>query len=283
MKQPASNPSRRQNRWRVLVLAVAAIALAAGCIPRGPISGGGGGGGPTPPDRPKPTIVLVHGAFADASGWDGVIKRLQARGYPVIAPANPLRGLASDAAYLRSVLESVAGPKVVVGHSYGGMVLTNAATGVADVKALVYVASFAPAPGDSVGSLSAMNPGSGVTQENLIVRATPTGLDGYINPKVFRSVFAGDLPASTTASMAASQRPSDLSVLGDASGAPAWAEVPSWYLVARNDNVIPAATQRFMAQRAGATTIEVTSSHVAMMSQPDITTRLIVDAANATS
>lgn len=282
MQHRPDNPTRRPHRWRVVVLAVMAIALAAGCIPRGPM-GGGGGGGPTPPDRPKPTIVLIHGAFADASGWDGVIKRLQARGYPVIAPANPLRGLDSDAGYVRSVLESVTGPKVVVGHSYGGMVLTNAAAGVPDVRALVYVASFAPAPGDSVGSLSAMNPGSGVTQENLVIRPTPTGLDGYINPKVFRTVFAGDLPFAMTASMAASQRPSDLSVLDDPSGAPAWADIPSWYLVARNDNVIPAATQRFMAQRAGATTIEVASSHVAMISQPDVTTRLIVDAANATS
>ena len=227
--------------------------------------------------------MLVHGAFADASGWDGVIKRLQRSGYDVIAPANPLRGLGSDAAYIRSVLDTITGPIVLVGHSYGGMVMTNAAAGDPDVKALVYIASFAPDAGDSVGSLSALNPGSGVVPENLVIRPTPTGLDGYINPTVFRDVFAGDLPKQTAAAMAASQRPADLGLLGEPSGTPAWATVPSWYLVATQDRVIPPATQRFMAQRAHATTIEVRSSHVAMISHPDETSRLVVAAANAVS
>jgi pimeloyl-ACP methyl ester carboxylesterase len=265
----------------VAVAATVIAVFAAACQPFGPPLGGGGPGGPAP--KPKPTVVLVHGAFADASGWDGVTERLQSRGYTVLAPANPLRTLAGDAAYIRSVLETIDGPIVLVGHSYGGMVLSNAAVGLGNVKALVYVASFAPANGDSVGSLSAMNPGSGVVPENLVIRPTATGADGYINPGIFRSVFAADLPKSTAAVMAASQRPADLGVLGEPSGDPAWSSIPSWYLVATQDKVIPPATQRFMAQRAGATTVEVRSSHVAMISHPDETTRLIVDAANATS
>ena len=279
----AHHPSRTgRSSGRILILALVAVAalLTAACRPAG-VPGAGGGGGGGAPKGPKPTIVLVHGAFADASGWDGVTKRLQRAGYDVIAPANPLRGLASDAAYIRSVLDTITGPIVLVGHSYGGMVLTNAAAGDADVKALVYIASFAPDAGDSVGSLSALNPGSGVVQENLIIRPTPTGVDGYINPAVFRDVFAGDLPRSTTAAMAASQRPADLGLLAEASGTPAWATVPSWYLVATQDKVIPPATQRFMAQRAHATTIEVRSSHVAMISHPDESTWLILSAANA--
>jgi pimeloyl-ACP methyl ester carboxylesterase len=278
--------SRRTGRTagRTLILslvAVAALVLAA-CRPVG-VPGGGGGGGGGGPQGPKPTIVLVHGAFADASGWDGVAKRLQRAGYEVLAPANPLRGLGSDAAYIRSILDTITGPIVLVGHSYGGMVMTNAAAGDADVKALVYIASFAPDVGDSVGSLSALNPGSGVVQENLVIRPTPTGLDGYINPTVFRDVFAGDLPRQTTAAMAASQRPADLGLLTEASGAPAWATIPSWYLVATQDKVIPPATQRFMAKRAHATTIEIRSSHVAMTSHPDESTLPIVAAVRAVS
>ena len=234
-------------------------------------------------DRPKPTIVLVHGAWADASGWDDVAQSLQRDGYTVIAPANPLRGLPLDAAYLSSILDTISGPIVLVSHSYGGSVATNAATGRPNIKALVYVAAFAPDLGESLGSLGAMNPGSELGPATLLFRPHPTGLDAYIAPGSFRSVFAGDIAAKTSEVMAAGQRPIDAAALGQPSGVPAWQTVPSWYLVATQDHAIPPATQRFMAQRAGATTVEMASSHAAMVSKPTAVIDLILDAVHATA
>jgi pimeloyl-ACP methyl ester carboxylesterase len=235
---------------------------------------------------PKPTIVLVHGAFADASGWAGVEHRLQHRGYTVIAPANPLRGVASDAAYVASVLASITGPIVLVGHSYGGEVITNAATGNPNVKALVYIAAFAPDDGETSGTLANKYPGTGLTQANLVFRAYPlggggTGTDGYINPAVFKSVFCADVPNNTAMEMAASQRPAELATLSQPSGVPAWRTIPSWYLVANQDRAIPPAVERFMAHRMGAHTEEINSSHVAMISHPRAVTELILDAAGS--
>ncbi len=232
----------------------------------------------------EPTIVLLHGAFADASGWNDVTRRLQRDGYTVIAPSNPLRGVDSDSAYVKSVLDSIEGPIVLVGHSYGGFVMTNAAAGDPDVRALVYVAGFAPAAGDTVVALTAMNPGSGlVDPANLVVRPHPTGADGYINPATFRGIFAGDLPKKVTDVMAASQRPADVGTLTQPSGTPAWETIPSWFVVATKDRTIPAATQQFMAERAGATTVEISSSHVVMMSHAKAVTKVIERAADATS
>ena len=229
---------------------------------------------------PKPTIVLVHGAFADASGFTEVIKKLQRKGYPVLAPANPLRGVDSDSAYLRSFLAQVPGPIVLAGHSYGGFVLTNAATGNPNVKALVYIAAFAPDAGDSVGGLSGMFPGSRLGIDALDVREYPgDGHDGYIKLSLFREVFAADVPPATAAVMGSSQRPAELATLQQPSGEPAWKTIPSWTLVAKDDLVIPAAAQRFMARRAGAKVVEVRASHVAMISKPDQTTDLILQAA----
>jgi pimeloyl-ACP methyl ester carboxylesterase len=232
---------------------------------------------------PRPTIVLVHGAFADASGWDGVTERLQRDGYTVIAPANPLRGLGSDAAYIGSVLDTIEGPIVLAGHSYGGAVLTNAAVDRPNVEALVYIAAFAPDEGDTVASLLGMNPGSHLGPDALVFRPHPGGVDGYVSPAHFRDVFAADLDRRTAAVMAASQRPGDATTLQEPSGPPAWATIPSWYLVATEDHLIPPATQRFMAERAEATTIEVRSSHVAMISHVRETTKLIIQAADATA
>jgi pimeloyl-ACP methyl ester carboxylesterase len=252
-------------------------AVAAGAMIGSPASAGGKG--------PKPTIVLVHGAFADASGWSDVITHLTRDGYPVVAPPNPLRGVASDSAYLRSFLATLTGPIVLAGHSYGGVVITNAATGNTDVKALVYVAAFAPDAGDTVYALQTRFPGTQLSEAALDFRpwALPDGshgVDVYVKKSVFRQVFAGDLPASTTDVMWATQRPGDgIATLQEPSGAPAWTTIPSFYLVARNDNLIPAAAQRFMAERAGARTVEVKSSHVAMMSQPRATADLIRKAA----
>jgi pimeloyl-ACP methyl ester carboxylesterase len=236
---------------------------------------------PARPTVPSPPSC-VHGAFADASGWNEVSERLQKRGYPVIAAANPSRGVASDSAYLRSVLDAIEGPIVLVGHSYGGFVMTNAATGHTGVEALVYVAAFAPDAGDTVASLTALNPGSGLADPaNLVVRPHPGGLEGSINPAVFREVFAADVSRRTAAVMAAGQRPADLATLGEPSGELAWKTVPSWFLVAAEDGTIPPATQRFMAERAGSEVVEVRSSHVPMVSQPGKVTDLVVVAARS--
>ena len=238
------------------------------------------------PPGPKPTIVLVHGAFADASGWNEVIRRLVRDGYPALAPANPLRGVDTDSAYLASVLASVTGPIVLVGHSYGGVIITNAATGNASVKALVYVAAFAPDAGDTVEGLQTKFPGTKLGEPQLDIRPYPLpgggySADGYVKQDLFRDIFAGDLPRSTTQLMAATQRPGDVHTLRQASGPPAWKQIRSWYLVARDDNLIPAAAQRFMAQRAGSRIVEARASHVAMMSQPQLTADLIALAARA--
>ena len=234
----------------------------------------------------NPTIVFVHGGWADSSGWNQEITNLERRGYPVIAPANPLRDLASDAAYIRSVLQTISGPIVLVGHSYGGAVITNAAVGVPNVKALVYIAAFAPDKGESLVQLVTMNPGSQIGPTTLDFRPYPlpgggTGTDLYIKKSAFHDAFAADLPLQMTDQMQATQRPFSNEAFQSPSGEPAWKTIPSWYMVATQDHALPSATERFMAQRAHATTVEVDSSHVAIISQPEATTRLILDAADS--
>ena len=237
-------------------------------------------------DGPKPIIVLVHGAFADASGWGGVITRLEERGYTVLAPANPLRGVPADSAYIASVLATISGPIVLAGHSYGGEVITNAATGNPNVKALVYIAAFAPAAGETAGGILATFPGSMLTPPNLIFRPFPqpdgtTGTDAYINPAVFQQAFCADCSDVTAAVMAATQRPGALATLSEPSGVPAWKTIPSWYLVASQDHAIPPAAERFMATRMHARTVQIDSSHAAMVSHPGPVTDLILSAAQA--
>ncbi|MBB2940942.1 pimeloyl-ACP methyl ester carboxylesterase [Actinoplanes lutulentus] len=262
------------SRRVVLAGTAAAAAVAATGVPAAAQAAGLHGKGP------KPTIVLVHGAFADAAGWSDVIKRLTGEGYTVFAPANPLRGVASDAAYIASFLATITGPIVLVGHSYGGFVITNAATGNPNVKALVYIAAFAPDAGEDVGHLTAQFPGSLLDPATSIdFRPWAGGYDGYVKKDVFRTVFAGDLPRSTTDVLWATQRPGDASTLQSPSGAPAWQTIPSFFLVASQDNLIPPALQRFMAQRAGSHTVEVKASHVAMISQPRAAADLIRKAA----
>jgi len=236
--------------------------------------------------RTRPTIVLVHGSFADASGFNGVIERLQALGYSTIAPSNPLRGVTSDAAYVRSVLDSVDGPIVLVAHSYGGMVITNAATGNPNVKALVYVNGFAPAEGETVNDLAYKYPGSMLVPENLTIRTYPStdpaasGQEAYINADVFRQAFAADVDRHATAAMAATQRPIDLAALAQPSGPPAWKTIPSWFVIGKDDNTIPVALHRFMAQRSGARrTVELRASHALMVSQPAAVVGVILEAA----
>ncbi len=235
------------------------------------------------PSAPKPTVVLVHGAFADASGWNDVTEKLQKRGYTVLAAANPLRGLASDAEYVKTILSTIEGPIVLVGHSYGGAVITNAATGNPNVQALVYIAAYALDEGERLVDANALGGGHSDLADHLVIRPYPGApegdADGYIDPAFFHELFAQDLPPKQTAVMGASQRPAALSALFTPSGVPAWKTIPSWYLVASQDHTIPPEAERVMAERAGATTVEIDSSHVAMMSHPDEVIDLILDAA----
>ena len=233
------------------------------------------------------TIVFIHGAFADASGWTASVTQLQSEGHTVYAPANPLRGLQFDAAYVRSFLETLEGPVVLVGHSYGGAVITNAATGLDQVKALVYIAAFALQEGESVGEASGLGGEApdvlGITVIRPFPDAGERNGDAYLNPEVFPQVFCQDLPTEVGAAMAATQRPAALASLVQPSGPPAWRDIPSWYMVASSDRVIPPAAERIMAERAGATTVEIESSHVAMISHPDEVTSLVRDAVAATA
>jgi pimeloyl-ACP methyl ester carboxylesterase len=238
------------------------------------------------PTGTLPTIVLVHGAWDNSTGWNDVVEQLQQRGYPVIAPANPLRELASDAAYVSSILNTIEGPVVLVGHSYGGAVITNAAVGHSNVKALVYIAAFVPDEGESLFQLSSLNPGSEIGPTALIPRPYPlaggsVGIDLYLTQEAIRTAFAADVSRRVANQMFATQRPLTQAAFESVSGAPAWKAIPSWYLVASDDRTIPPATQRFMAERAGAQTSEVRSSHVAHISRPNQTLRVILKATDS--
>jgi pimeloyl-ACP methyl ester carboxylesterase len=234
----------------------------------------------------KPTIVLEHGAFADGSSWNGVIDDLRADGYPVVAAANPLRGPASDAAALRTVLDHVKGPKILVGHSYGGNVISEAATHDSEVKGLVYVAAFLPAPGESALELTNKYPGS--TLPDALDPVTYQQADGstatdlYIQQDKFRHQFAADVPAGQAALMAAEQRPIAQSALEEKATSAAWKTIPSWDIVTTRDLNIPPAVQRFMAQRAHAHTTEVAASHSVAVSHPHLVADVIEQAARAT-
>jgi pimeloyl-ACP methyl ester carboxylesterase len=236
----------------------------------------------------KPTIVLVHGAFADGSSWNAVINRLQHQGYTVAAPANPLRGVAADSAYLTSVVNQMDGPVLLAGHSYGGAVITNAATDAPSVVGLVYVAAFAPDSDERLGDVAASSTDS-VLMTALVQRTYPTGPDRETAPEFlvdaarFGEVFAADLPAEQAAVMAATQRPVAAAAFSDVSGPPAWKALPSWAVVATADKAAGSDIVRSMAQRAGADILEVEGSHVIMVSQPQAVADLIVKAAAAVS
>ncbi|MDP4500617.1 alpha/beta fold hydrolase [Nonomuraea turcica] len=230
----------------------------------------------------KPTVVLVHGAFADASCWKGVIERLQRKGYAVLAPANPLRGLSADAAGTAALLATVKGPVVLVGHSYGGAVITNAARGNDNVKALVYVAAFIPDEGESAAELAGRYPGSTLGETLRQVPLPGGGTDLYVEQDKFRRQFAHDVPARDAQVMAVTQRPITAAALDEPSGAtPAWKAVTSWALFGTGDKNIPPAALRFMAERADArATVTIKgASHAVLVSHPDAVTRLIERAA----
>jgi pimeloyl-ACP methyl ester carboxylesterase len=248
----------------------------------GPEAGGSGHEGPAS----KPTVVLVHGAFADASGWAGVIERLQKDDYPVIAPPNPLRGIIEDAEYLRSFLSTIAGPVVLVGHSYGGATITNAATGNPNVKALVYVSGHIPDEGETLAEAGALGGGQTDLNNHLIERPYPGAPEGdvdlYIDPLFVHGLFAQDLSAKQAAVIAATQRPATARAFNTPSGVPAWKTIPSWALIGNQDRSLSPLAEQFMAERAGATIVRIDSSHLAFVSHPEEMTDLIKAAAEAT-
>ncbi|MCU0069973.1 alpha/beta hydrolase [Pseudomonas koreensis] len=232
----------------------------------------------------KPTVVLVHGAFADASSWNGVAKILEKDGYTVIAAANPLRSVKSDGAAVSALLSSIQSPVVLVGHSYGGNVISDAANDHANVKALVYVSAFAPEAGETVAGLAGKFPGStlGPTLAPPVALADG-GKDLYIQQSKFHDQFAADVPVAQAALMAATQRPVTEAALNEQAGTPAWKHIPSWYIYGDKDKNIPPQAMAFMAKRADAKAVEVVKggSHVVMVSNPAPVARLIEKAAAA--
>jgi pimeloyl-ACP methyl ester carboxylesterase len=231
----------------------------------------------------KPAIVLVHGAFAESSSWEPVIATLEKHGYRVIAAANPLRGVASDAATVSGIARSIPGPVILVGHSYGGPVITEAANGTPNVKALVYVAGFAPDTGESSFMLSAKFPGSTLGDALAPIALPDGGQDLYIRPDKFHAQFAADVPAGKAATMAATQRPVTLAALQEPSGVAAWKNLPSYMIYGTADRNIPAAVMKFMSERAHArkTVVIDGASHALMVSHPAEVAALIEDAADA--
>jgi pimeloyl-ACP methyl ester carboxylesterase len=234
------------------------------------------------------TVVLVHGAFADASSWNGVIERLQKAGVQVTAPANPLRGIASDSAYLASFLNQIPGPVLTVGHSYAGAVISNAATKASNVVGLVFVAAFAPEEGERLGEVESGSKDSilGTAQVPLKYptgQGAETAVEVAVNPARFHEAFAADLPAEQAALMAATQRPIAEGAFTEPCGVPAWKSLPSWAVVATGDKAAGTDVIRAMARRAGATITEVEGSHVIMISQPQIVTDVILRAVAAVS
>ena len=237
------------------------------------------------PENTKPTVVLVHGAFAESSSWNGVIERLHSEGLPVVAVANPLRGLAQDAEYLRSVIDHIDGPVVVAGHSYGGSVLSEATDGADNVRALVYIASFLLEPGESTSDLAGKFPGGelGTALTQAPYAAGPnSGDDLYIEQNAFRAVFAADVSESAAALMAATQRPIAGAALADAATKAGWKTIPSWTLITLQDLAVPAEAQRFMAARAGSRAVELDASHAVTVSEPGAVADLILDAVRET-
>jgi pimeloyl-ACP methyl ester carboxylesterase len=233
--------------------------------------------------KEKPTIVIVHGAFADASSWNDVIQRLQAQDYDVVAPPNPLRGVHSDSAYVTSFLNQIDGPVLLVAHSYGGAVTSNAAAKASNVVGLVYVAALIPDEGERLADVHSKD---SILNPMLIERQYPTGADGQtapeytIDPAHFRKAFAADVPEARTRLMAAAQRPIAGGAFADTSGSVAWKTLPTWAIIATEDVGAGTDIVRSMAERAGARVTELRGSHAIMISQPQAVTDVILEAAN---
>ncbi|TCC50393.1 alpha/beta hydrolase [Kribbella pittospori] len=279
-----TNVTRRQ------VLAAGAAAAGSAALIASPLGANAAPAATAQAAKPKvkPTIVLVHGGYADSSCWNAVIQKLQRDGFTTIAGSNPLRGIPTDAPYIGSLLDSITGPVVLVAHSMGGTVITNAAAGKTNVKALVYIAAFAPDVGETQGELINKFPGSLIEPVSVGVPYTKpdgtTGIDLYLSTDG-QAAFAADVPTDTFRIMQATQRPFDADSFIYPTQAAAWRSIPSWGLVAGRDKAIPPACERWMYSRANfRKVVEVrTSSHVAMISHPQTTADLIREAANATS
>jgi pimeloyl-ACP methyl ester carboxylesterase len=236
-----------------------------------------------PQDVSQPTVVLVHGAFAESASWNGVIRRLQEQGYTAVAAANPLRSLSGDAEFVARILDSIEGPVVLVGHSYGGSVISNAARENEKIKALVFVAAFAPEEVESIGELSGRFPGStlGETLETVLLADGSTDL--YIRQEEYHQQFAADLPAEQAALDAITQRPLRDVALNEGSGPPAWKSIPSWFVFPELDKNIPLEAHRFMTERAEAReVVEIEgASHALAASHPEEVTDVILSALKA--
>ena len=235
----------------------------------------------------KQTIVLVHGAYADSSSWNGSVTTLRRAGHPVIAVANPLRGLQSDSEYLRSVLEHIEGPIVIAGHSYGGYIMSHAAEGNSNVTALVYIASFLAEPGESLADLVEKFPGAelGSAAQPVPYPTSDggTAIELFIDQERFNALFAGDVDPTVAQQMAVTQRPLALAAFEAPATYAAWKSIESWVLLAAQDLAIPAELTRFMSERASAHLVELDASHAVTVSQPGAVTELILEAARATA
>lgn len=282
---PTARAARRNARRRRIRVALLLGTLTLGALATTPTTAGA-----ARPERDgdKPTIVLVHGAWADASSWTRVVRRLQDDGYPVVAPANPLRSLASDSAYLDSILETIDGPLVLVGHSYGATVITNAATGDPDVRALVFVNGSVPAEGETVAELAGPESALSVPDPTTIFSFVPGQLpptpqsDVYLKKSTFLKSFATGLSRAKAKPLWAIQRPVTLGALNEPSGTPAWDGIPSWYLIGTKDLVIPATAQHDMGVKAGSTIIRFKAGHLGLITDPGAVTRVITSAVRAT-
>lgn len=236
------------------------------------------------PPTTKPTIVLVHGAFTESLSWEAVITKLLADGYPVVAAANPLRGLTSDSAYVATLLDTIHGPVVMAGHSYGGAVISNAAAGKSNVKGLVFVSAFAPEAGETLGALNEKFPGSTLgTALEPPVTLPGGGADLYVQPSKYREAIGADLPALTASLLSATQRPVAAAAFTDPAGLPAWKTVPSRFIYGSADHAIAPPLMAYMAQRAGSkhTVVIQGGSHAVLASHADKVAALIEEAANA--
>lgn len=235
----------------------------------------------------KQTVVLVHGAYADSSSWNGTVLALREAGHPVAALANPLRSLDGDADYVRSVLEGIEGPVVVAGHSYGGHVLSHAADGLPNVTALVYIASFQAEVGESLVDLVGRFPGAelggAAVPSSYRTESGATATELTIDIDRFPALFAGDVDAETAQRMALTQRPLALAAFQAPATRAAWKTIPSWVLLARQDLAVPAELVRWMTERSGGHLVEVDASHAVTVSQPDAVTSIILEAARATA
>jgi pimeloyl-ACP methyl ester carboxylesterase len=279
----AANRSLLRRPARLVATVAALVIVAIGSAPVALA----GARTPTPQREAKPTVVLVHGAWADGSSWTKVVSELQRDGYTVRAPPNPLRSLPGDSATARAFLSTIPGPVVLVGHSYGGAVITNAATNNPNVKALVYVDAFVPDAGETVLPLAGQDSALAVDPTTVFdfvpCPCAPAGdFDLYLKRSVFLNAFANGVPTREALALYAAQRPLALSVGSEPSGEPAWKTIPSWYLLGTRDLIIPPSAQQFMAERAGSTIVKVNAGHLSLISDPHAATRLIEQAGHAT-